>query len=189
MSHFTCLVIGDNVDEQMAPYHEFECTGEDDQYVQDIDKTEKARAEYEKDTTMMVKSPSGKIQSKFTKKGAYKKHFLREPTEEEKKKNGGNFFGSGNNDRKLQWTSNDWKDGKGYRSQIVEMPKGWTEVEVKTSEYESFAAWIEGYYGHKPVKYGQKPNIKTTDKKGNVVKTIDDGIGIWSVAGGTVSSS
>jgi hypothetical protein len=52
---------------------------------------------------------------------------------------------------------------------------------VKTSDYESFATWIEGYYGHKPVKYGQKPNLKTThkygytilDKKGNVVKTVD----------------
>jgi hypothetical protein len=63
----------------------------------------------------------------------------------------------------------------------VELPKGWTEVEVKTSDYESFATWIEGYYGHKPVKYGQKPNLKTThkygytilDKKGNVVKTVD----------------
>jgi hypothetical protein len=35
MSHFTVMVIGDNVDEQMAPYHEFECTGDDNEYVQD----------------------------------------------------------------------------------------------------------------------------------------------------------
>ena len=69
MSHFTVMVIGDNVDEQMAPYHEFECTGDDNEYVQDIDRTEEARKEYEKDTTTMVKSPSGKIQSRFTKKG------------------------------------------------------------------------------------------------------------------------
>lgn len=40
MSHFSVLVIGDNVEEQLQPYHEFECTGEDDQYVQDIDVTE-----------------------------------------------------------------------------------------------------------------------------------------------------
>jgi hypothetical protein len=26
MSHFTVLVIGDNPEEQLAPYHEFECT-------------------------------------------------------------------------------------------------------------------------------------------------------------------
>lgn len=39
MSHFTVLVIGDNIEQQLAPYHEFECTGTDDQYVQDIDVT------------------------------------------------------------------------------------------------------------------------------------------------------
>lgn len=37
MSHFSVLVIGDNVEEQLAPYHEFECTGLDDQYVKDIE--------------------------------------------------------------------------------------------------------------------------------------------------------
>lgn len=35
MSHFTVLVIGPNYEEQLAPYHEFECTGCDDEYVQD----------------------------------------------------------------------------------------------------------------------------------------------------------
>jgi hypothetical protein len=32
MSHFTVMVIGNDVDEQLAPFHEFECTGQDDQY-------------------------------------------------------------------------------------------------------------------------------------------------------------
>lgn len=39
MSHFSVLVIGDNVEKQLAPYHEFECTGVNDEYVQDIDIT------------------------------------------------------------------------------------------------------------------------------------------------------
>lgn len=43
MSHFTVLVIGDNVEAQLQPYHEFECTGTDDQYVQNIDKTQEIR--------------------------------------------------------------------------------------------------------------------------------------------------
>jgi len=43
MSHFAVLVVGENVDEQLAPYHEFESTGENDQYVVDVDKTEEAR--------------------------------------------------------------------------------------------------------------------------------------------------
>lgn len=43
MSHFTVFVIGDNIEQQLAPYHEFECTGMDDQYVQDVDVTEEAK--------------------------------------------------------------------------------------------------------------------------------------------------
>lgn len=38
MSHFSCLVVGD-VDTNLAPFHEFECTGRDDAYVQDLDDT------------------------------------------------------------------------------------------------------------------------------------------------------
>ncbi len=33
MSHFTVMVIGPNPEEQLAPYHEYECTGVKDQYV------------------------------------------------------------------------------------------------------------------------------------------------------------
>ena len=38
MSHFTVMVVGDDVDYQLAPFHEFECTGVDDEFVQNIDK-------------------------------------------------------------------------------------------------------------------------------------------------------
>ncbi len=48
MSHFCVLVIGPDPEEQLAPYHEFECTGVDDEYVQDVDDTEENRADYEK---------------------------------------------------------------------------------------------------------------------------------------------
>jgi hypothetical protein len=48
MSHFTVLVVGENYEQQLAPYHEFECTGEDDRYVQDIDVTADTLADYEK---------------------------------------------------------------------------------------------------------------------------------------------
>lgn len=47
MSHFCVLVIGPEPEQQLAPYHEFECTGEDNQYVQDIDQTDEVLAEYE----------------------------------------------------------------------------------------------------------------------------------------------
>lgn len=46
MSHFSVLVIGDDVEGQLQPFHEYECTGIEDEYVQDVDITEEARAEY-----------------------------------------------------------------------------------------------------------------------------------------------
>lgn len=39
MSHFSVMVIGQNVAAQLQPYHEFECTGTNDEFVQDIDVT------------------------------------------------------------------------------------------------------------------------------------------------------
>lgn len=45
MSHFTVMVIGNaNVEVQLAPFHEFECTGSNDQYVVDEDVTEELQA-------------------------------------------------------------------------------------------------------------------------------------------------
>lgn len=39
MSHFTVLVIGPDIERQLQPFHEFECTGTNDEYVQDVDVT------------------------------------------------------------------------------------------------------------------------------------------------------
>jgi len=44
MSHFTVMVIGENHEKQLAPFHEFECTGNNDEYVQDEDVTEEIQA-------------------------------------------------------------------------------------------------------------------------------------------------
>lgn len=47
MSHFAVMVVGD-VDHNLAPFHEFECTGNDDEFIQEVDQTEELRAEYER---------------------------------------------------------------------------------------------------------------------------------------------
>lgn len=43
MSHFSVLVVGDHPERLLAPFHEFECTGINDEWVQDIDITEEVR--------------------------------------------------------------------------------------------------------------------------------------------------
>lgn len=48
MSHFTMLVAGADPDYELAPFHEFECTGHNDEFVQNIDETEEYRKDFEK---------------------------------------------------------------------------------------------------------------------------------------------
>ena len=55
MSHFTVLVIGDNVEEQLQPFHEYECTGHEDKYVVFV-PGEKSTEEYQKEYDEQDKS-------------------------------------------------------------------------------------------------------------------------------------
>lgn len=80
MSHFTVLVIGDNPEQQLAPYHEYECTGVDDEYVQDIEIIEENKIHYNIGSRSMILFPDGKEVSE------YSDMFYRKATEEEKKK-------------------------------------------------------------------------------------------------------
>jgi hypothetical protein len=171
MSHFTALVVGDKVEEQLAPYHEFECTGHNDEYVQEIDKTEEAREQYEKHTTIMLRDKDGNLHE------PYDDRFYREPTEEEAAKAG---IGSGLTDGISYW-SKDWGDGQGYRLKIKFIPEDMEEVEVHASEIRSFRDFTEGWFGWKPVTYGSSPDIDgdhkygyvLLDKDGEVVKAVD----------------
>lgn len=47
MSHFAVLVVGEDVENQLQPFHEFECTGEADEFVVTVDKTDEAREAYQ----------------------------------------------------------------------------------------------------------------------------------------------
>ncbi|EHW7991892.1 hypothetical protein K3J40_002361 [Escherichia coli] len=47
MSHFSVLVIGNNPKASLAPYHEFECTGINDEYILEIDISEEIRGDIE----------------------------------------------------------------------------------------------------------------------------------------------
>ena len=39
MSHLLVLVVGDDIERQLQPYHDFDCTGTNDEHVQCIDIT------------------------------------------------------------------------------------------------------------------------------------------------------
>ncbi len=133
MSHFSVLVVGDDVAGQLQPFHEFECTGVDDQYVQTIDITDKARAEYESATCYRLRD---NVSSGLH--DPYEEWFYRDPTAEEVIAAGRlGFMGTGVNG----------KDGRGYRAKIKFIPEGWEEIKLPVSEVETFADWAADWYG------------------------------------------
>lgn len=134
MSHFSVLVIGNSVEEQLQPYHEFECTGTDDQYVQDIDITEEKRAEFARATRSVIRCPNGDLLSK------YDDRFYRDPTDEERKEIGplsGTGWKNG-----FAYTSKDWGDGRGYRAKIHFVPEGHEAMEVP---FDNFRDYLRDY--------------------------------------------
>lgn len=178
MSHFAVLVIGDNPNEQLAPYHEFECTGKNDQYVQDIDVTEEYRNDYDKHTERRFVSPSGESFS------AYEDQFYREFTDEElealKAENGGKMPLGNGEFRGQHYTLSSWDDNKGYRPKFHFLPEGFTDVRINNNEFESFQEFIEGWGGYKVVPFGLEPDIEEehkfgyvlVDENGNVTKVV-----------------
>ncbi len=127
MSHFALVVITKTNDEAelesaLQKFHEFECTGIDDEYVKDLDKTQEALDTYAKSTETRLKGPDGKLHSYFDEEGAWCPE-----------------FSIVKKDNPL------WDAGRRERF----IPPGFEEVEVPTSEVESFTEWAEGYYGWK----------------------------------------
>ena len=193
MSHYGVLVVGGNVEEQLAPYHEYESTGRDDQYVQEVDQTEEARERFATDTTTRYKDPEGNLHDPFTPEGNWNHKFWRELTPEEDALYGKKTFVQDYDDNPehggLCLYATDWHDGKPYHIKAFAWPsEGWSEVEVPKNTVETFAEFCEDYYGHKIVSFGEMPNFTPdkanetsnhkygytiVDENGDVVKTID----------------
>ncbi len=65
MSHFTVLVIGDDVEKQLQPYHEYECTGIEDEYVIDVDTTDEVKEYLERELFVGPRKDNGKIDDQY----------------------------------------------------------------------------------------------------------------------------
>ena len=141
MSHFSLAVItrrqptDARLMEILQPWHEFECTGKDDQYIVEIDKTEEARQAYETARmTFIIQEPDGSKHNAFDKSGDFAvrfRHFL-DPM-----------------------------------SRKFELPEGYVQLDDELAkDWESLAEWAEGYYGTKPVAFGEQPELEGRHKYG-----------------------
>ncbi|KVT86312.1 hypothetical protein WT25_11195 [Burkholderia territorii] len=153
MSHFAVMVIGDDIESQLQPYHEFECTGEDDEFVQDIDKTEEARATFEEQRETRLKALDGTLHDFFDEQGKWRPEFS-QPVKD----------------------APAWDTGRRQRF----VPPGYELVEVPTAQLETFGDWLAGWYGFTCVPFGETPDTAgphkfgyaMLDESGNVTKVV-----------------
>ena len=120
MSHFTVMVIGEDVEKQLQPYHEYECTGVLDEYVVFVDETKEMMDEFINGTRTMLINFDGEL------KDPWDDQFYRDPLPEEKENVG---MGSGCING-LSFSSRDWGDGLGYRAKVSFIPEDYMEKEV-----------------------------------------------------------
>lgn len=145
MSHFSVLVIGGDVDKQLQPYHEYECTGIEDEYVVDVDITDEVIEQFNESRRVLVLA-NGEVFS------PYDDCFYRRPTVAETATIGP-IAGSGSNG-KMSWHSKDWNDGRGYSTRVRFVPEGAQEGEMAADEarkhgvgYATLAECATEYFG------------------------------------------
>lgn len=151
MSHFSVLVIGTYVDAFLQPFHEFECTGTSDQFVQDVDITDECRTEHAEHTETKCKGPDGTLHDFFDSKGEWVPKFskLREGT------------------------------SAALNSRTYHVPEGYEKVEVPTSE--TFVEWLSSYHNTETIPFGETPDLQGEHKygyallneAGEVTKVVD----------------
>lgn len=139
MSHFSVMVIGPNVEAQLQPYHEFECTGTDDQYVVELDITEEVRDEYMKATKTRLRLPDGSLTSFFDLKGNWKSAFSKEEED--------NTIPT-------------------LRRRTYFVPEGHEKVDVPARECMTFEEFVAEEYSKEELEHGHTPDFEKKHKYG-----------------------
>ena len=166
MSHFPCIVVADDHEAALQPFHEYECTGVRDEHVVFVDEHDTVLADWTEPTAVW-RAADGTI---------YDRHddrFYREFTPAEQAKHGrralGMGFGGG-----LFWHSKDWGDGRGYRAKVhmdddAIVAAGYVAAERARSEDPAWGGSINRfaseYHGYGEVRDGRcgrltNPNAK-----------------------------
>lgn len=142
MSHFVVIVVGPDHESQLAPFHEFECTGVDDKFVKDMDVTAETRAEFESQLLRALKRADGTLVTLYDETGYYRSEVLRAPTDAEMEEIAQARSVHTSAVTKLDWTQ------RGDTVSIIQAPEGAEILEVKATELRSFAHWlVESGYG------------------------------------------
>ncbi len=157
MSHFNAFVFtteqpsDEKLAEILQPWHEFECTGKDDQYVIAVDQLAEKQAEFATAKTRRLRAPDGTLHE------PWEDQFYREFTLEELAKSGrAGFIGSGWGGG-ISYHSKDWGDGRGHRAKAQFIPDGYVELEVPYKELMDFRVWLAEDTDRKEIAASAQP--------------------------------
>jgi hypothetical protein len=195
MSHFAVLVATKErgisaVEEALQPYHEFESTGFEDEYVQNIDMLEDARKEYLEKYKLEYKDPEGKLIS------PWQDQFFRKATPEEI------ALINEDMDRKdinFRYSHFDPKTRQITEADVQYVPEGYEKIVTWEKDEKSFKEYIEYWDDKEPLLPGEEPDIEgehqggwfRVDEKGEVIeyirRTNPNSWWDWWVVGGRFS--
>jgi hypothetical protein len=185
MSHFSVAVVTAHgteaeVDRALAPYHEFECTARDDEYVVDVDQTADARAEYEKQTEDFIRTPEGDVayydDGPWWRPATPREMTLIEGVWEKRQ---------ADPDYALPFAVRSQDTGKLLERVWLVLDfgglPGCEKVTKKRSELQSFAEFVEHWYGRKSVNAEADLDLQgehkygycLVDCEGDVVKVVE----------------
>jgi hypothetical protein len=176
MSHFVVVVVGEDVDQQLAPYHEFECTGHNDEFIQEIDDTDEYRAKFAESKVRAVQDENGTV-FKYE-----DDQFWKDATEVEALAID-DYLKSRWADRDkpkpdFEWRTNN--DNGANKMQVFKLPFGHSLIEVSESTVRTLREVIADDTGREEVSDVEAINIEgdhqygytLLDENGEVVKTV-----------------
>ena len=137
MSHFSVLVIGEDVEGQLRPYSE-----QDEDYFENEDVTDDYKRQWEADTTSKIKDPDGSYYDPDDDR------FYRLPTAKELEELPEKTYADyGYLKSKAKYKYKIW-DGPGkLQAKVRAVPEGWEEVEVPIKEKMTFKEYVVDYCG------------------------------------------
>lgn len=141
MSHFTVLVVGSDVEGQLAPFQETGSGHEADRFLQDIDKTASILEEYNKHTVSRLRAPDGTLHSFFDAAGEWREEFSIPDTDDPL--------------------------GMQLKRRKRFVPPGYEEVTLPAAEAgESLIAYCSEYHSLPAINECQSPNLTGAHKYG-----------------------
>lgn len=161
MSHFLVLVVGEDLKDQLLPFHEFECTGIDE-YVQNIDRTAEILEDYESSEIEKYQAPDGTIYD------LYDDFFYRDATEEEVRMI---------KEKKLS----NWKTINDENFKIMDVPEDFIRKTFKEKDLMTFKEFYENDYNGEFILEDEEPDLDgkhkfgygVLNKQGELIKIIE----------------